>query len=216
MRVFKCILIGLGLFISSASFGQDAKTVLDKLSKKVKSYTSIHAEFSMKIVDDKEGGDVVNTSGTATIQGEKFKLLMDDYHLYCDGTTLWTYDTENNGCVINDYEEMQDEQDISPSELFTIWEKGFKQEHKGTVTEDGVSYTKINLYPTDKDAEFHTITLLIDESKMELKKATIKSNDGQTMTYTIKSFTPNKEVSDADFTFKKADHPGCECDDQRF
>lgn len=220
MKIFTCILFGLGFLVNEPAVEkeplveQDSKTVLDKLSKKAKSYSSIYAEYSMTIVD--KGETVVNTTGKASIKGDKFKLIMDDYHIYCDGESVWTYDTEANECFINDFEEMQEEQDITPSELFTIWEDGFKHEHKGSVEEGGKSLTKINLYPTDSSKEYHTIELLIDEGKMEMKKAIIKGRDGQTMTYTVKTFTPNKNLEDKEFVFSTADHPGCECEDQRF
>ncbi len=214
MKIFTCVLFGLGFLVSEPAMEQDAKGVLDKLSTKVQSYSTIYAEYNLKIVD--KGDTVVDSDGSAKIKGDSFSLKMEDFHIYSDGKSVWTIDVESNDCFINDFEEMQEEQDITPSELFTIWENGFRQEHKGSITEDGKTYTQINLYPTDSSKEYHTIVLHIDEGKMEMKKAIIKGRDGQTMTYTMTSFTPNKTFTDADFEFQQSDYPGCECDDQRF
>ncbi len=212
MNIFKGALFMLCLCIGSIAIGQDAKAVLDKLSTNVKSYSAMYVEYDMELNDEKAGGSVAKESGKAWLKGEKFKVFTADFKIYCDAQNIWAYENESNFCSINDYEEIQEEKGFSPADLFTIWETGYKQEHKGKS--DG--FTRINLYPIDTENPFHTISLLIDESKMEIKQATMKSRDGQKMIYTITKFTSNPGVTDADFTFSQADYPGVEVDDQRF
>jgi len=212
MKIFTNILMLATLLFSGAMSGQDADALLDKMTNKIKGYDSFTVDFEMVLTDDKAGGEVARQSGKASISGEKFKIIMGDYHIYGDGETVWTFEKESNVVYINDFEEMQEEKDISPSEIFTIWEEGFRREHKGTV--GGVS--KVNLYPTDGDSPFHTIILDINENDMELKKAKIKDREGQVMDYTLRKFIPNSGSEISDFTFDKNNYPGVEEDDQRF
>lgn len=210
--MFKHILLGLSILISGAAMAQDANVILDELSKTVKSYSAMYVEYDMQLNDEKAGGAIANESGKAWMKGEMFKIFTPDFHIYTDGDAVWAFIMAENMCTINDYAELQEEKGINPSDLFTIWETGYKKEYKGK--KDGL--TQINLYPTDPENGFHTIELYIDEGANQIKKANMKSRDGQEMIYTITKFTANPKVTEADFTFKKADHPGVEMDDQRF
>ncbi|MFK7756563.1 MAG: outer membrane lipoprotein carrier protein LolA [Flavobacteriales bacterium] len=210
--MFKHILLGLSILISGAAIAQDANVILDELSKTVKSYNAMYVEYNMQLNDEKAGGPIANESGKAWMKENMFKIFTPDFHIYSDGKSVWAYVVEDNSCTINDYADLEEEKGMSPSDLFTIWETGYKKEYKGK--KDGL--TQINLYPTDAENGFHTVELFIDEGAKQIKKANMKSRDGQEMIYTITKFSANPSVSETDFKFNKADHPGVDMDDQRF
>jgi outer membrane lipoprotein-sorting protein len=58
--------------------------------------------------------------------------------------------------------------------------------------------------------------MYIDERTSQIKKAQMKSRDGQEMIYNIKTFTPNPDITENTFKFSSLDYPGVEIDDQRF
>ena len=210
--MLKGLLFSLALLIGGVAMAQDAKVILDKVSKKVKEYSAIYVEYDMQLNDEKAGGPIANESGKAWIKGEQFKIETADFHIYTDADYFWAYSKSDNSCAINDYSDIQEEKGFTPSDLFTIWETGYKQEHKGVNN----GLTQINLYPTDSENPFHTIVMYIDESTLEITKASMNSRDGQEMVYTIKEFKANPEVNDATFKFNKGDYPGVDMDDQSF
>jgi outer membrane lipoprotein-sorting protein len=194
---------------------QDAAKILNELSAKAKKYQSIEAEYTSRMLDQMNGIDL-STKGSIKIKGEKYHLDLGDYTLISDGSTLWTIQKESNECMIDDLADMEDEA-FKPSDMFTLWEQGFKNEYKGEINVDGVDCYLIHLYPTDtEERDFHTIKMYIDKNKMELFKMEVKGREGSDMIYKVKSFKTNSSLSDSVFQFKESEYPGIEIIDNRF
>lgn len=188
------------LFSLNAQQDAKASKILDEVSKKTTSYSTITLSFKMSA----KGQDVNQTmTGTAKIKGDSYFLSVDDQEVYSDGETMWTYLKEDNECYI---EESDDSDDfITPTKLLTIWEDGFKSKF---IKEEGGIQT-INLYPSNpSDSKFHTVLLKIDSSKKQIKSAVIKGKNGVTLTYILTSLIPNKDIPDSTFRFDKTKHPG--------
>src|ERR1043166_2865141 len=91
-----------------------AKGILDDLSKKTKSYTSIKAEFNIVTAGpDKKVKD--NTSGAMQHKGNKYKLEIKGQTIFCDGKTQWTYIKDDNTVQINDAPDPNKSDNINPS-----------------------------------------------------------------------------------------------------
>lgn len=196
------------------AFAQDSQKILDELSRKAKSYTSITADYSSRLLDKKSAIDLTE-SGTVKVKGNKYFLDLPSYTIICDGQTVWTFEKENNTVLIDNLADVE-AGGMNPNEMFRIWEKGFKHEYKETKNEGGREVYLINLYPTDpKSKPFHTIQLFVDKAKMEVLRLKLMNRDGSEITYTIKTFKPNAEIMDATFRFDKAKHPGVEEVDNR-
>ncbi len=177
-----------------------AKTILDEVSAKTASFSTISISFKMSA----KGQDVNQTmTGTAKIKGDSYVLAMDDQTIYSDGSTMWTYLKEDNECYV---EESDDSEDfITPTKLLTIWENGFKSTF---VSEDATTQT-IKLFPSNpSESKFHTVILKIDKTKKEIKSAIIKGKNGVTLSYILTSLVPNKSIPDSAFRFDKSKHPG--------
>jgi outer membrane lipoprotein-sorting protein len=199
---------------AAPAFSQDSQKILDELSRKAKSYTSITADYSSRLLDKKSAIDLTE-SGTIKVKGTKYYLDLPSYTIICDGQTVWTFEKENNTVLIDNLADVE-VGGMNPNEMFRIWEKGFKHEYKETKNEGGKEVYLINLYPTDpKSKPFHTIQLFVDKAKLELLRLKLMNRDGSEITYTVKTFKPNAELNDAIFRFDKAKHPGVEEVDNR-
>lgn len=188
-----------------------AKAILDKLSKKTKSYSTIKADFQYSIINKKDGINETQ-DGSIQIKGNKYNLSIKGQDVISDGKTIWTYIKESEEVHINNLSEDENDGTISPNKLFTIYETGFKYKF---VEEKNNVYT-INLYPKDASAKsFHRITLYIDKLKDQIKEVKVFAKDGGEMTYKIKTFTSNSTLSDSIFTFDKTKHPKVEIIDLR-
>jgi outer membrane lipoprotein carrier protein len=206
-------LLSLAL-LTSAAFAQDADALLSKLSERAKNYGTIDASYSSQLVDLKNNF-TEDMSGNILVDGGSFKLDLGDYLIISDGTTVWTYDTESNECYLDDADMLIDE-GMDPSKIFTIWEDDFKTEWKGTVELDGRECAHINLYPLSGDKPYHTLQLLIDETKLEIVRLTVKGREGNETEYNIERFETGVNLPESTFQFIEVDYPGVELIDNRF
>jgi outer membrane lipoprotein-sorting protein len=190
-------------------FAQDqkAKTILDQLSDKTKSYTSIEAKFtntfSSTVTDINE-----SQSGTLYLKEDAYRLEMEAQTIICDGETNWIYlpdDEEVNITEIDD-----EENELNPSKIFTIYENGYKYKF---VREDGKNY-HIDLFP-EESGPFTKVELFINKSKMQISSFTMIDKQGSHFKYVIDSFVTNKAMNNDFFVFKTSDYPNVDVIDLR-
>ena len=187
-----------------------AKGILDKLSAKTKSYSTIKADFTYSMVNKTDGVNETQ-NGKIDIKGNKYVLSIQGQDIISDGKTIWTYLKESEEVQINSISE-DDEGAINPNKIFTLYEEGFKYQ----FVEEKNNIQTVNLYPKDANEKpYHRIALFIDKLKGEISEVKIHGKDGTLTTYKIKKFTPNTAISEAHFTFDKTKHPNVEVIDLR-
>lgn len=215
----KLSILGLCLIFSISVSAQDKKAeeILNKLSKKTESYTSIEADFDYKM-ENKQADIEDVQSGKLITKSNKYFLNIAGQKVFSDGTTVWTLLEDAGEVQIN---EVPDEADmpadyISPTNILKIWEKGFKYKYEGEEVLNGSKVDVVNLYPEKpEEKNFHTIKLYINKQKNELEQIAIKGKDGTDFTYIIKKFSTNQSIPDSKFTFQKSQYPKIEVIDLR-
>jgi len=193
------------IFTISSGFAQDekAKKILDDLSAKTKTYSSMSASFEYKMLNKSEDIDE-NQSGSLIVKGDKYHLVIAGQKIISDGKTVWTVLDEAEEVQVNSVPTGEDVEDfISPTKILTLWEKGFKYGYDSEATLNGNAVDIINLFPEKADEKsFHTIKLYVNKAKKEVDQITIKGKDGTDFIYSIKNFETNKDVADTKFSFK--------------
>jgi outer membrane lipoprotein-sorting protein len=205
----KYIAIVISLFLTTISFGQDAKSqgILDKVSSKIKAQKSFYVEFSATIKNSTTGANSTET-GKGWVKGDKFCATYGENTIISNGLKTWTIVKEEK-TVYQSNADDKDDETMNPKKLMTMWETGFKNKYDKEETLNGQKVHVINLYPKNvKGSSYHTIILYIGKDDNELKKAIMKSNDGTVMTYSLTKFTSNATVEDSKFVFDKAKYPG--------
>jgi len=207
----KKILVGffsLAIFISSTAFitqDQKANAILATVSKTYKSYKTIKAGFRISI-DNQQTNSKINQKGTLYLKGKKFRIDMSDQEIYCDGNKMWTYFKEENEVQIAKYDPNQ--QDINPSEIFTIYKKGFKSKYIGEVLKGNVKVQKIELIPDDRNKPYFKVKLEIEKATHKISSMQILNKNGLVTNYSITSFDGNVDISDSFFKFDSRSKPG--------
>lgn len=203
-------LLGIGsLTLNAQDQDPKAKKILDELSVKTKAYTTIKAEFSWVV--EKKDKSKESQAGKIQTKGTKYKLEIPGHEIYCDGKTVWDYIKDANEVQIKDMEVGGDDA-VTPSNIFTIYEKGFKYKFE---SEDATTQV-ISLFPINPDKKkFHTIKLYIDKNKKQITSVKMFMKDGSTQTYTIKSFVGSAVIPDSDFVFDPKAHKGVSVEDLR-
>ncbi len=140
------------IFVISNAFvsqgdDQAAVKILNDVSRTYKGYKTIKANFKINI-KSKQDNSTISQSGTLYSKGKKFKIEMSGQEIYCDGKLLWTYLADANEMQITKYD--PGKEDISPSTIFTLHQKGFNSKYAGEEIIKGKTIQKIEFYPMFK------------------------------------------------------------------
>ena len=200
------LLTTLLIALSTTLFAQDevAKDVLDKLSATTKAYTNMTIGFDF-IFENKSQSINEQQSGVLVLEGDNFRLEMNQQIIINDGESQWVYLKDINEVQIMEHDPEDDM--MSPNKLFTIYEKGYKYTYIGVEAEKGNRLHIIDLFP-EGSGVFIKVTLAVDAAKNQLHKITIHDKNGGTYTYLITVFSSNATIKP--FTFNSTDFPGVE------
>ena len=210
----KKILILLSIFslvianpFNSVSETQDNKSneILNKLSKTYKTYKSVKASFTVTIFNKKSNTKVRQT-GQLYQKGKKFRVNMSGQEIYCDGKTIWTYIDGANEVQVSKFDAKS--MDINPSEIFTIYEKGFVHKYGGQKVVGTKTLDIIELIPTDKSKGYFKVKLGIDKLANKVKEMVVYSKNGLETTYAINELDANVPINESYFKFNTKDKPG--------
>ena len=188
-----------------------AKTVLDGMTKKVKSLKTFKANFVLNI----SGGKVKDTKkGSISVKGEKYHVELAGQEIICDNKTIWTYNKEAKEVQISAYNPA--EQSMSPAKLLTnAYEKDYKYSYKGEKKEKGKSLDIVELTPKDNNSKASKIVLMVDKTTSIVSSGNIMEKNGNKIEYNISNFTGNTNIPDSYFTWDSKAHAGVEVVDLR-
>ncbi len=169
-----------------------AKEILNKLSKTYKGYKNIKAGFT--ITSENPDKTKVSQAGTIWIKNKEFKIEMTDQDIMCDGKTIWTAQKEVKEVTIKDYNPSANE--IQPSQIFSLWEKGFDYLWVEKVTEGGKSLDVVDLVPKDgKDTkDYSKVKLKINTATNTIASCTVIKKNGVKISYAITTQESNLKL----------------------
>jgi len=201
--LFSFLLFSVFAFAQTSPTDHDpkAKTILDEVSKTTKAYKTITAEY-MLVLLNKDKKQVDKQEGKIQVKGNKFRLEIPGNTIVCDGKTVWTHNKDAQEVTIKNFESSNDE-GLNPTNIFTMYETGFKYKYDKEEKVNGVACHIITLVPSIKPEKkkFHTIKLTIDKAKKQVTEIKMLMKDQGSQTYSIKSMKPNEALADAVFTF---------------
>lgn len=191
----------------------EAKKILDAVSAKFKTFTTVQASFTYKV--ENASGKVLSTkTGTILMKGTKYKLSFGGQEIICNGTTVWNYDKAANEVTINTLDASSGM--ITPQKLFSnFYDKDFLYVLNGEKKAGARVMQEIQLTPVDKSKNFHTVYLLIDKVAKTMYSTKVLENAGNRYSYTVNNMKTNLPAAEALFTFDKTKYPGVNVEDLR-
>ncbi len=193
-------------FSISAQKDEKAKKILEEVSKKTKSYSTIMLKFSY-IMDNKIEKVQDTTKGNIYIKGDMFKLFFKGNEVFSDGKTIWTHQVSSNELTITQ-PDPKDDNALNPQMLLKVYEKGFKYKFMGELTKGAQTFYQIDLYPENpKDKNYSIVKLKIDKAKSQLESIKMIGKEGIDYTIELKEFKPNVKVNDSMFKFDPSKFP---------
>jgi outer membrane lipoprotein-sorting protein len=192
----------------------EAKKVLDAVTKKIKTFTTVSAKFTIKS-ENAAGKTLSSKTGTFSAKGNKYKVNFTGQEIFCDGVTVWTYEKTANEVTISNFDNSNSS--ITPQKLFTnFYDKDFLYKLNGESKDGGKTVQEIEMTPCNKSRPYSKVYIYIDKSGNLISKAKIlEKGSNQKNTLAVNSLTPNAAIADASFKFDKNKYPGVEVIDLR-
>ena len=197
-----------------AAAQQDPKAgkILDQMSAKYQALNAYNATFTQTLESPGLKGKE-NINGDITVSGQKFHLKLSGQEVINNGTTMWTYLKNENEVNVSDAD--PEEQEMSPSMIYTMYKKGYKYTYVEQVKDGGEACDVIELSPDSRTADVFKVRLTVRQKDRSLKNWKMFKKNGNRYTFTIKNFKPNPPVNANTFAFDKAKYKGVKVVDLR-
>lgn len=196
------ILLILAVCSISLAPAQNAGTLLNEVSAKVRGYDNIVIDFKWNLNNAKEGVNQ-DTRGNVSIECDKYLLNMMGTTRMFDGQKIYTIVPEDEEVTISSYN-TEDDKEITPSKLLTFYEKGYTYEMDITQNVKGRKIQFVKLRPIDSKAEIKDILLGINIQTKHIYRLIQTDANGTKYTLTVNSFKTNQPLSKTLFTFDQA------------
>lgn len=198
----------------ATGYDAEAGKILKSIASKYHSYSTIKATINYKIIN--KDADINDEQKIEiSLKGDKFRINMEGLGLVlCNGSDIWSLDQESKEASLNIYEPSEEEE-ITPTNVFTMYEKGFFYIIGDIFEIDGKNYQSIDLAPEDKTKDFFKIRMFVDPKAKTVKRMRVFGKDGTHFVYDILTFKSNDKIDDAFFSFSKAEFSDYELEDLR-
>ena len=213
IKSFSLLLLAASLALPAAA-QQDAKAgkILDQMSAKYQALKAFQATFTQTL--ENPGAKVKqNLNGDIVVSGQKFRLKISGQEVINDGKTTWTYLKNENEVNISDSD--PDTQEMSPSQIYTMYKKGYKYAYIQQLQEGGEALDVIELSPENRQNDVFKVRLKIRKKDTSVKSWQMFKKNGNQYTFLIKNFKPNPPTDAGTFAFDKAKFKGVKVVDLR-
>lgn len=182
-----------------------AQKILDSMGKKYKTLQSYKATYSQTFQGN-DGKTLDQQKGEILVKGKKFNLKLSNQILVCDGNTLWSYVRDAKELNISDYQ--PEEGEITPTNIYTMYQNGFKYIMIGEVKDKGKVFQVVDLEPDDRNKEILKVRLYIGKADQTLYKWIIyERGTNNRQVFEITKFTANTAAPESSFSFDKKIYP---------
>lgn len=189
-----------------------AKTILDAVSARFKTYKTVTANFNLKI-ENVSGKLIGSKSGNINMKNNKYRVSVTGQEIFFDGTTIWTYDKSSNEVQLTKFDPTS--ASVTPQKLFTnFYDKDFLYKLNDEPA-TGSKFYEIELTPVDKTKPFSKVLLNIDKKTMNIVSSKIFEKNGNRYTYSVTSIKTNVTIPDDKFVFDAKMYPKVEVVDLR-
>jgi outer membrane lipoprotein-sorting protein len=193
----------------------EAKTILDRVADKTKTYSTIQVDFEL-IIENKRDNKVSKNTGSIKIKGDKYYVESMGSKVYFDGKTMWSYMEDMKEVNISIPDTTKEDFMENPAKIFSFYNRDYKYHLVGEVKMDTSWMYEIDLFPNNLDQPYSRFKLFIHKDTEDLYKVTAVGKDGINYTANLKNAKYNEPLSDDYFTFHPEKHKGIEINDMRF
>ncbi|WP_372756579.1 outer membrane lipoprotein carrier protein LolA [Mariniflexile sp.] len=204
---FKNILVAFLITLSINAFAQNkAKTLLNQVSQKAKSYKNVSIEFKY-VLENTAEKIKQETKGDVIMEGDKYKLNILGVTRLFDGKKLYSISTEDEEVTISSDKD-NDEGAVTPTKMLSFYEDGYTYAMDIEQNINGRKIQLVKLVPIDSKSEIKYILLGIDTQTKHIYNLMQLGKNGTKTTLTVNSFKTNEPLSKSLFTFDANKYKG--------
>jgi len=195
-----------------------AKTILEKVNAKNKSYKTIKADFKFTTTSAQQNQSN-SESGKIMFKGEKYHATMTNSEIVFDGKSVYTYlhkDNEINITKPKPSTEKDESFMSNPRDIFKVYDKDFKSKLIKQDMVAGIPTYEIDLYPIDLKSKYSRIRMEINKNNFQIISIKVFAKDGMQYFLEFSNFSTNTEIADTEFVFDTKKYPNAEVNDMRF
>ena len=211
MKKFYVIAAFFSIFLqvnAQAKNDPAAKVILDAVSAKFKTFTTVNAGFTYK-VENAAGKALSSKNGSIQMKGTKYRVSFSGQEIFCNGVTVWNYDKAANEVSISSLDASSGM--ITPQKLFTdFYNRDFLYLLNGEKKVGGKTIQEIEMTPVDKSKPFHKVYVQVDKASKTIYSTKVLENAGNRYSYTVTTMKTNTPMADSQFVFDKKKYPGVE------
>ncbi len=210
------IFSGFNVFSQNNSLGKsdpDAKTILDNVSAKFKTYKTVTANFTLTVLNGAGKAQGTKT-GVVNMKGSKYRVNISGQEIYSDGSNIWTYDKSANEVQLTKFDASTNA--ITPQKMFTnFYDKDFLYKLNSETKQGGKTIQQIELTPVDKTKAFFKVLVDIDKNSKNIVSTTVYEKNGNRYIYRVNSLKTNMDLPESIFVFDAKKYPNVEVVDLR-
>jgi outer membrane lipoprotein carrier protein len=210
------IFSGFNVFSQNNSLGKsdpDAKTILDNVSAKFKTYKTVTANFTLTVLNGAGKAQGTKT-GVVNMKGSKYRVTISGQEIYSDGSNIWTYDKSANEVQLTKFDASTNA--ITPQKMFTnFYDKDFLYKLNSETKQGGKTIQQVELTPVDKTKAFFKVLVDIDKNSKNIISTTVYEKNGNRYIYKVNSLKTNTDLPESLFVFDAKKYPNVEVVDLR-
>jgi outer membrane lipoprotein-sorting protein len=199
-KLFSLAVVLISIISAHAQNDPNAKKILDAVSAKVKSFTTITANFSINSVSSKGKNNGVK-SGVISIKGAKYVLAQGKMQVICDGAKTYNFDGAKT-ITVTSLEESG--QSLSPQKILS---GDYAKDFVCKLIGNKAGQSEIEMKPIDARKNFSKVNVFVDNAKSMITKAFILDKSNNTLQVSFTNLVSNKALDNAIFVFNKAKYP---------
>ena len=203
-NIIACLLL---LFAAQAVSAQNnADAIIRVLVDQIKSHKNVEMIYNYQLnANGQNLGDA--EKGHAWLQGEAYKIELQDQQTISDGKTIWSYLIDDEEVMVSNASEGTDN---TPLKLLTSLDKSYVA---SLTNIDAKGIATIEL--ANPKGQYKRVTLKVNTKKTELKSADIYMEDGNKIVVNVEEMKFDQKLDDKFFTFDTKKHPKVDVIDMR-
>jgi len=193
IRPLRLLALALPALLAGSATAQSADAVAQRLSRQYQAVRSLQADFTQVL-----GGQTLR--GTISVSGDAFRIQLPDQTLVSDGATLWSYSSEDNQVVVQDYRPQ--DMGFSVGQLLTDWTRQFRVTGASRATVGGVAHDVLALVPREAGSSVRDATLYVRSSDAVPARLRVHDVNGHTLAFDLRNVRLNGRLPSGTFSFR--------------
>ncbi|NBC00465.1 MAG: hypothetical protein GVY15_06360 [Bacteroidetes bacterium] len=206
IRTLRTILLGSLLLLSTtgtAVFAQerDPATAFADLRDFYDTTAALSASFTQHIQNP--FGETQRAAGRLFVEGEAFRIEMDEQTIVADGETTWIHDHANGQVLVSAYED--DAATFAPSTLLLRLDESFEAIDAGTVEREGRRLHTLTVTSDAPEAMFTSLRLWYEPDSLHLRRVRAEDVNDTVLTFDLSDVRLDPDLTASLFTFEIPD-----------